>query len=73
MECLDGVYFEQLPDTVLFSSGADCRAFTVMGKQQGTADSRGLLWPRQLELFKAKQYKIIVLEKVKLRSCPFVT
>jgi len=56
--------FSTLPDTDLYSGGAPCQAFTVMGKQLGTQDQRGLLWPRQLALFKVKQYPVIVLENV---------
>lgn len=55
----------ELPDIDLYVCGFPCQSFSLVGKQKGMDDPRGLIMNHCIEVIKQKQPKIFVLENVK--------
>lgn len=54
-----------IPDIDLLAGGFPCQPFSMAGKREGFADTRGTLFHEILRVAKAKQPKMLFLENVK--------
>ena len=56
---------EDVPDHDLLFAGFPCQPFSIIGRRQGLADPRGMLFFEALRLIRAKRPRGVVLENVK--------
>ena len=56
---------DEIPDHDILTGGFPCQAFSIIGKKQGFADTRGTLFFDVERILKAKRPKAFLLENVK--------
>jgi len=54
-----------IPDIDVLTAGFPCQPFSIMGRQQGFADTRGTLYFEILRVIDSKRPKVVLLENVK--------
>ncbi len=62
---INSIKLSKIPSFDLLCAGPPCQPFSIIGKRQGIADSRGGLFFKLLKIIEVKRPKAVVLENVR--------